>query len=298
MKWLTSFALASILPAAAAAMTPGHARACSCATPHVSWSSPADDAVDVPTDVVPILRGSFDAFEFERDDGTPVDFRERAGTEDNLTCLRNVELSPSEPLEPDTKYVIRAKGAASESDVELHFTTGAGPSEERELSPPELELELIENDEEVRSCEDMARGCVRLTSDDVVELLFLRGTAELARKFVTGPDLIPALAVAPDCVEARVRDSAGRRSEPTRRCGNELKIHHVRADAYWVAECEDGMLVADLTPPGTTAGATDPDDGCSVAVSGSGSWAQSMLVLAALCAAQAIRRRRLSARRA
>lgn len=271
-----------------AAALSGRARACSCSLTGLGWSSPAQGANDVPIDVVPILRGNFAEVEFESADGAVVAFTRTDAADSATTCVFTAELVPEHPLQATTAYVIRLQQRWWPGEVtELHFTTGKAASVKRELPAPELELSLIRTARPANTCQHIARGCVRTTAQEQVELAFFKGDELLARRIMADGEATPELGRVPDCIEARIRDVAGRRSAPTRLCGEQLAFRLVSPDpAEFYAPCENGVIALpegaeqdpqDAGEPDAAAQSDPPGDapadsayGCSASAVGGG----------------------------
>ena len=121
-----NFKIGTVLVLACVAVnwSPGDAHACSCWHLAFIWSSPEDGAQGVPLDVVPALRGGIEDLEFQRADGTPVNFARTDAADAPLSCVLNSELVPEQALEANTTYVIRARKALDPKQwIELRFTT-------------------------------------------------------------------------------------------------------------------------------------------------------------------------------
>lgn len=232
-----------VLMGLVASAMPERARACSCSLLHLTWSSPVEGAQDVPTDVAPALLGAFGEIEFERADGAPVAFIRTDANDTALFCDTNSELVPERPLLPDTAYVVRVHAERTvegqPSAIELHFTTGASASTERELPAPQLDLDLFRAETMVNSCSHIAGGCLRTAPQEQLELAFFEGNTLLARRIMFDAQT-PILARVPDCIEGRTRDIAGRRSPATRLCGTQLSFRVVPSSVEFYAACEPG----------------------------------------------------------
>jgi hypothetical protein len=215
-------------------MNTATAHACRC-RPMVSVV-PADGAENVPLDIAPIVRGQFfdpAAIRFRDEDGGDVPFtvsRQGAGLESCSGVV--VELFPSEPLAPNTRYVIRVvQRQGSEPGDAFHFTTG-DTKVDATLVPPTLTATLV-TDGLRDSCSSGLGGCLDV-GDVEAEVTFLDQFGELlgwtltrgASTIEVGP---PAATV---CVEARARDAAGRRSAATRVCGSELGLRPPGPETY------------------------------------------------------------------
>jgi hypothetical protein len=124
------------------AQQPERVEACSY---YPTWSGfdgfPSADAEDVPTDVAPIYRNPLEGlpsygtvtFSLQSADGTEVALETRAV--ESRVMVKWTELRPASPLQPNTRYTLRARVAydpkrftQSSAEESIAFTTGAGPA--------------------------------------------------------------------------------------------------------------------------------------------------------------------------
>lgn len=279
---------------------PSRSRACTCVPDAILASEPADGARDVPIDVAPIIEGPFepDSVTLAEEDGAAVVFELNTSPGTTSCTGGNAELRLAADLEPDTTYVLRAENADGDTTT-VRFSTGSKRVPERELDAPEVRATFIEGNLIRDSCSLEIFGCVAAPGTPQVEVIGTRGDDVLFRAF-TGVDLyIDHLEHAPDCIEVRERDAAGRRSEPTTLCGDDLPFRPARASDFpdTALDCHGGMIGpgdgADAGTQEADAGDSTPDresnGGCAVSTT-DGSTASTALLL--LCASLLARRKR------
>jgi hypothetical protein len=201
--WITLFILAGV------AVTPP-AHACSWAGVAIASSLPEAGATDVPTDIAPIIRGYWqrDSVVWETLDGDPVAFDLISGPSAAFTHGEAAELTPRAPLEPHTRYLIRAKSPHVEPgpDERLEFTTGAHATKPRRLSAPLLEATVIT---------EAANGCAPgsvvscISTGVAMSLIEVRGTdgTLLIRDVIAGDHGVWPIE-RPGCVRPFTRDAA------------------------------------------------------------------------------------------
>ena len=315
---LSALALSTLL-VSVGVVFPVRVWACTCATKPISHSQPANDSTDVPMDIAPMLEGPFDptTIGFADERGVELEFELVQGP--RVGCLGAwAELLPKQPLRANTRYTIRVGALdpvglpASERVDMLTFTTGAAPTPDEEIAPPQLTAASVLRGAPVCGGRPENVTCIAgLEQPDPadLELIARRGDEILLRisSFIgEGGNYITE--EAPDCIELRRRAPNGRRSEPVRICGEELLVRDYREgdldENDWVT-CEEGVLREpdesghrpDAGPPeGDAHSSRAPGGGCHVAADVRGDLMQVVLLALSLLA-WCFRRRRSCARR-
>jgi MYXO-CTERM domain-containing protein len=200
------------------------------------------------------------------------------------------ELTPRAPLEPHTRYVIRAKSPHVEPapDERLEFTTGAEATKPRRLSAPSLEATVLTK---------AANGCAPgsflscISTGMAMSLIEVRGTdgTLLIRDVIAGDHGVWPIE-RPGCVRAFTRDAAGRLSEASELCEPELASRPARQGERGglTLRCEQGQFrpaPEELSDAGVTDASTAHArviDSGSCSTSGPGSAAGSLTWLAGL----------------
>jgi uncharacterized protein (TIGR03382 family) len=246
--------------------SPSRAHACSCVAEAIGRSEPADGAVDVPIDIAPVVHGWLDptTIVFEREDGTPVEFALRTGPGLNPCEGVTGELVPESPLAANSRYVIRASPPVEdEGSSEVWFTTGEATVPEIPLAAPEVAVSFVRGNLIVAGCVSDVRGCLTVTGADHAELRATRGDGEQIWTFVRGTVVLNSLLDgAPDCIEVRARDAAGRRSAASTLCADDFAIRDTVESDYDEGElrCSDGVVGdRDVEPTGTFDGGAGDD---------------------------------------
>jgi hypothetical protein len=284
------------------AFPPRTAHACSWPGKAILSSLPHPGDVDVATDVAPIIRGYWEksSVKWEAEDGTPVEFDLTSHVGVSMMEGEVAELVPRAPLQPNTRYVIRAwpmGGGNLDPDLErLEFKTGSEPASTEGLMPPSLELTVLTDF--VSGCISAAAiGCMNAGDSSIlVEIDDPNGNL-LMRDVVTG-DVTAHIPKAAGCGRAWTRSASGQLSEVTELCGSARSARKFRMGDL------DGFGCAldrspDAQPGASDAGIVEDHDdsgfGCSAArpAGGSGGFS-ALLVFAAL---SVVRRGRRGSRR-
>jgi hypothetical protein len=232
----------------AAVSAPARVHACSCDARPIARSEPGDGAIGVTVDIAPILGGWFDpqTVAFEHEDGTPVAFDLRTGVGLDLCDRLTGELVPATALAANSRYLIRASAPeqGEGGSTEVSFTTGAERVAESPLSAPSVAVSFVRGNLIVDSCTSDVRGCLTVTGADHAELRLTRGGREQNWTFVRGTVELNTLTEAPECIEVRARDAAGRRSAVTALCGGDVSIRETRESDYegYELRCENGVI--------------------------------------------------------
>jgi hypothetical protein len=254
------------------AASPTRVSACQCAQlAAIQLSEPRANSTGVPLDIAPIIEGMFDpaTVAFERADGTPVPFELRTLRSLNF-CADQAELLPTNPLQPNTSYVIRAEHRhAADAPTEVRIETGTSRLPAEALSEPEVTASLVILAGEWIGCglevpNDTA-GCISVEGARAEVIIPLANGTSI-RSFVTGATYLnPFGSPLQGCLEVRARDAAGRRSEPKRVCADQLSIRHQRAGSG--LECVDGVFIGsfdegsiDTTPAMTSIPSSTAED--------------------------------------
>jgi hypothetical protein len=262
---------------------PTRGRACTCAGDVIASSEPRDGERDVHIDIAPLIEGYFfepSSVVIEReDDGSSVEFELQSGKPVGPCARVHVELRLATLLEAETAYVIRAEWEGAEQEV--RFTTGSGRVPERELRAPGLTAAFVDRSNlPPPSCGAYMRGCIAVDGEQRIEVVGTRGGEELFRVFTEGSATLAGIdrvGAPPDCVVARERDAAGRRSKATELCGEALPFRPARASDFdgYALRCKDGVIGDDspeLAAQPLDGGRTrrDASDRSSVPASGGG----------------------------
>jgi MYXO-CTERM domain-containing protein len=233
-------------------LVPVRAHACTCAGT-LDILGLSDGAVDVPIDIAPLLRGAFDASQvrLQSQAGVAVPIAVRGGGAGTAACSGQIaELTPQEPLAPNTAYVISVaeSGGGRSGTRAFHFTTGAAKVPEQPLAPPPLTVTLLHGNPIRDSCLGMhPHGCLHVGApppQQTVEVTFLDASDNVLGWTLAAGDVMERAHDA-TCVEARTRDAAGRRSAPTRRCGEELAKREARTGDFvdYRLQCREGRVI-------------------------------------------------------
>ena len=288
-------ALAGTLICTGLAMAPASpAQACSYVL-GIELAQPSNGAGDVPTNVVPWLRGRLEEMPTLRtgapppaDGGAPglfVVLREDGGAavpidvahlEGGVLLGDFVEIRPSSELRPDTLHVIEV---SRHGEVETYsFTTGAGPLDEMP-GPIDVRMEVSNNTERV-SCDDNTYACV----GEVPRGTTVRATVTSASGEVEADVLwdrpgglsyarIDSSVSSPFCIEIRRRNLAGALGPSSVLCSDGAPTYSIATGSRAVT-C-DGHRVR------TGEGFPGDEGGCSTTSSHTAPWlAFTLLVLA------------------
>ncbi len=296
--------LLTFLPAIMAgllAAQPGVARACSCGSSAIYLATPSDGTTDVPIDIAPVIHGQFQdgAITVTREGGDSVAFELRTEAGLGHCGGRIGELTFKAALEPNTRYVLRADGSESLdfARTEIAFTTGSDRVPDAALSTPALRATFLQGNPTGDSCASEVQGCIGIDDDGTqIELTFVRNEGA-QRVALLEVDTQITVDFVPDCVEARTRDAAGRRSAPTVLCGKELHAREATEADYQGGElaCDDGAIRQTGAPseagaPADEAAKAGSNSTCAIdARPASGSF---LALLSTLAVAFAARRRR------
>lgn len=205
------------------------AHACPNAAPEIKLDGvPADGDVDVPTDVIPYyaILDRVDAsdalarFTITAKDGTVMLARFRVADETHY------ELAPDDPLQANTKYVLRAEFVATSffnmaGSAEVHFTTGDGPVE-TPPEPPRARL-IHYNLDRASDCLPSFGTCVSIGDDRTVVVMSVADEKDMLGivggrgSFFSPIDLPPTFL---RCAQIRARALNGTLSEPIMLCGS------------------------------------------------------------------------------
>lgn len=292
-----------------AALSPSPAQACSYPIVVMEASYPERDAVDVPTNAVLFAYGS------ELGSGDEVILLDAQGSivplEVRPVTPSGFDLVPLRELEPSSRYLLRAVGPDDTSAV--LFTTGSGPA----ALPAQLEapsVAVLAIDYSMGTCGEQTAICTGLSHPAGTTLEVRTGDGVLQRPLSTSPwsRFYGGQLGADDCVEVRVRDVRGNRSEPAHVCGEAIERVRVEGDPpgcrdYTISTEPDasrqgnGQVVAaapgntepelddplpDAAPPGARSG------GCSVNQRSAGGLGAGGLLLGMTALLTALRRRR------
>jgi hypothetical protein len=250
---------------------PRSAHACSFFGKAILSSLPETGAVDVPTDIAPIIRGYWDptSLEWESEAGTPVEFDLRSSPGIRAPEGRVAEFVPRAPLQPNTRYVIRAfmmgDGNLEPNIERLEFTTGEDVASDDPLVQPSIAPTILTGYES--GCISAAAiGCIAV--GDTALLLEIDDPSGklLARDVVTG-DVTAHITKNPGCVRAFRRSASGKLSEATEICGQALSTRPIRRDDLDFLTCTFGRPRASDAGTGD-AGEPETDNerfDCSVA---------------------------------
>jgi len=234
---LVASALAHASPAGACTMPPP--------VPAFIEGSPLDGATGVPTDVLPFYQIPLGAFDEQTTAITDVPGRftlVSASGDEVALAVRLVhgmffELTPSEPLAPNTEHVLRGEWTIDTTTHvdELRFTTGSGPVVDRPRSPDAHLVHFKTTEPSVDSCELAApQGtCVwNAHGDQFMELAVVSDRGEVAGSLlVRGAYAIALLGSgqqsALSCVRLRTRAANGELSAPVTVCGDQQPVREL-----------------------------------------------------------------------
>lgn len=201
---------------------PATAHACTYARVILQSSFPADGAENVPLDSRILLYGpTIGAQQFRLQDGdgnaVPIDVTP-AGE-------RGLQVGVIGGLEANTRYVLGVRDSVDEIEEVVTFTTGDAPlGQQPALSPPDVQLRLLDEGGELDSCGPRTGICLRgeapagssleiWVGGDVIQL----GSGERRPVY----RMYGAVVEPRECIEVRVRGPAGAVSEPTTFCEND-----------------------------------------------------------------------------
>lgn len=296
---------------AAGLATPVPANACSIVLgPPALRGTPADGAVDVPTDVVPVYdviaaqmsESSLPAATFVLTD----DAGQSTAVTARQSFVQSFELFPAAPLQPSTRYTLRGTWATTTStpggtDLSLSFTTGPGASTDV-LTPPTASLAHYQlTSMTLNTCAPPHTGsCVAIPSDTLVRVSYIDSFGqEVAWRapdgtfqpyLMTGPFLTDLSGINQgtnfDCVRLQTRAANGAFSDDaTVLCGRDAPTFHLTgSDAI---ACTPGGI----TQQGKLVDGPAPNAACSIAGIRSGD-AGAAWWLALATTGLAVRRRR------
>jgi hypothetical protein len=231
--------------------------------PDFTWGEPADNATDVPTDVIPHYRMPFFADGIEGDVPGTFTLRTTSSVEVAIVARRAqeyvYELVPAERLDPSTTYVLTGRWTMNGMAIEktIQFTTGAGPLEGSPAKPDAT----IEHYEVVgtsgTSCDPSATGsCVPLGDPELtVEFRHIDQFGQMGEPYLArGSVSLDLSGIGQDtgyrCVSLRSRAMNGTYSEPQVLCGDDGPVTQLGA---FDVECTSTGLEG-----------TPSDTGCSV----------------------------------
>ena len=246
---------------------PTPADACSCA-PNAIWqSTPGDGATDVPIDIAPVIQGYFEGktLSLTSEAGTDIAFELTVGGETGACTGHSGELKLEAPLEPNTRYVLRAVSEVSDGEAtEISFTTGSTRVPEVALTAPAFRATFLTGTPFYDSCSSGVHGCIGIDEVDTQVELTFRHASGLPGIRLVGEDTQVSLGQVPECLEARTRDAAGRRSAATILCGKELNQREATEADFqdFSLACDDGVIHP--SAPTTDAGAPASDAGLEV----------------------------------
>ena len=219
--------------------------------------APVADQVEVPTDVVPVY--DLNALGSQDWEKTRFTLRSAEGAEIALgkeeAASGHVALRPAEPLQPDTRYVLRATYSYYDDgelqiDQSLSFTTGAGPLPAGEQPAPieaAQQYWFSHNGANTAACDFWLEGaCVGIPAGELVEVRYVLPGGERSGPYLhDGPfetDVHEYTIDGEVCIELRRRALNGVLSEPSTTCGSELPRVALVGDA--VPSCvETGVTV-------------------------------------------------------
>lgn len=264
-------------------LVPSRARACSIDLSYLEFVSPVMGAVGVPTNAAIFVQGpatiSADAIELVDADGALVSIEARRVSPLGFDIIPSAELLPNHDYTLWARWVGDTElppGAMRPSrDKSIPFTTGPGPaSVPAQLDPPELDVRVLQYN--FGSCGLQTGTCVKAPRppDTTLELLI---DGEVVRADLVDPWPRYSGPLAADaCIEVRVRDVRGNRSESSVACGERLERVWLPSDMLGVDyTCDnyesflDPLRPADLSKS-TPAAAGSASSGCALAPPGAG----------------------------
>jgi hypothetical protein len=285
------------------AFLPRTAHACSWPGSAITSSLPHPGDVEVATDVAPIIRGYWEknSVKWEAEDGTPVEFDLTSHAGVSMMEGEVAELVPRTPLQPNTRYVIRALpmgGGNLDPDTErLEFKTGSEPASTERLMPPSLELKVLTGF--VSGCISAAAiGCMNAGDSSILVEIDDPNGHLLMRDVVTG-DVAAHIPKAAGCGRAWTRSASGRLSDVTELCGSARSTRTFRMGDLDGFGCTLDRSPEEQASASDAGVEPDHDDdsgfGCSAVrpAGGSGGFS-ALLVLAAM---SVVRRARRGSRR-
>jgi MYXO-CTERM domain-containing protein len=269
---------------------------------------PKDGSTGVPTNVIPILDrqsawiaepdAAGAVFELSSESGEAIAVGPRQ------SHVWHIELVPSAPLAPGTRYTLRGRWLSlrlsTPVDLSLSFTTGDGPLQTAPPVPIASMQHYTLTKAALSSCDLPRTGtCVAHPTDTFVEHFYLdlvndpsayAGTFGVQGPYLYGQsawtDLSGIDQQTPyQCVRLRTRAADGTYSEPVVLCGKDAPLYRIEGSAMPTCTAQglahEGHLV--------TASEASPETGCSIAnARTSDGW----LLLLGLAFAFASRRRR------
>jgi len=246
---------------------PSPVHACTCA-PNAIWeSTPGDGDTDVPIDIAPVIQGYFEGktVSLASEAGINVVFELTVGGATGACTGRNGELKLEAPLEPNMRYLLRAVSEIPNGETaEISFTTGSTRVPEVELAAPALRATFLKGSKLYDGCSSEVQGCIGVDDEDTqIELAFRMSSGVTGIRLV-GEDTQVTFDSVPECVEARTRDAAGRRSAATILCGKELNPREATDEDFrdFALACDDGVIHP--SEPPKDAGAQTSDAGLEV----------------------------------
>jgi hypothetical protein len=235
---LQCWLLPTALLAAAVALHPAPAGACSYALRSIEASYPAAGAVAVPINAVLFVYGhslSAATVQLLDADGTEVPM------EIQPVEPSGFDVRPLSPLEPERTYELRAPIDRGEAPP-VRFTTGTGPAALPErLEPPQLDLTVLQHP--LGPCGEQHTLCLDTAAPPGTSLEVRIGEEVLT---AAAPDYPSTWFGAygthlpeGECLEVRARDVQGHRSAPRTVCGADVHRIEVPSDATVRYTCEN-----------------------------------------------------------
>lgn len=232
-------------------LAPGSAQACSIFGKAILSSLPGHGELDVATDVAPVLRGYFipGSIEWRSADGRSVEFELTTHKAARETQGQVAELTPHEALEPNTRYVIRARMEGLAETEQLEFVTGEKPASSEPLATPDLKPLILT--EFLSGCVGAAAiGCIETgAADTLIEVVDSSGTVSV-RDVVSGDVTvhIPRSKLRndpnnPSCLRAYTRSPSGRLSPAQELCGDALAKRPIRKGDIDFLTCTFGAPI-------------------------------------------------------
>jgi hypothetical protein len=280
--------------ASAASVSP--VRACSCVITALYQSDPANGATGVPLNQALAIEGVFapSSVRLQNERGEAVPFELNAGPWPACEGT-SADVIPREPLQPNTRYTLRVDALypdayePPQATATLEFRTGTTSLPEISLAVPSLSATVVRDGPPAMCGTGTHTVCIGTSDSAGTELIMRRGSTVLLRTTTLVRDSGSyALAEIPDCIELRRRAPTGKRSEPFRLCGDDLRVQGWTKDdndEFDWPRCESGE-----TPSSRNSKA---DDGCTLGTNGLPSW---MPLTFALCLTMRRRRARARAR--
>jgi MYXO-CTERM domain-containing protein len=268
----------------------GPARACSIVLgPPVLRGTPADGAVDVPTDVVPV----YDVIAAQMAGSSQFFLTDDAGQTTAVTpkqsFIWSFELFPAVPLRPLTRYTLHGSWPATTSvpgqtELSLSFTTGPGASTDVPVAPTASLAHYQVTSMMVNSCSPPHTGsCVAIPQDTLTRVSYIDSFGQEVASRAGDGTFLPYLMTGPfftdlsginqgtnfECIKLQTRVANGTFSDDaTILCGRDAPTFQLTgSDAVACTPAgitQEGKLVVAIPGPHTI------DDsplniGCSVA---------------------------------